>query len=121
MRLLLDVHHSPRAAEQLRRCGIDTVAAAGDRGLARLPDRDLLQAATAAGRAVVTEDVRDVNYLAQEWVRARRDHAGIVFTSRRRFYRGSRAYPQDLVDALVAFAGRHELPDDARNWVRWLA
>lgn len=120
MRLLLDVHHSPRAADQLRRRGVDTVAASDDRGLARLADRGLLEWATTVGRAVVTEDVADFTDLSREWVRARRDHAGIVFTARRRFYRGSRAYPQNLVDALVGLAGHHDLPDDARNWVRWL-
>jgi len=121
VKLLLDVHHSPRAAEQLRTRGLDARAAASDRGLARLSDRQLLQVATTEGRAVVTEDVRDFNDLAREWVRARRDHAGIILTPRRRFYRGSRAYPQNLVEALVAFAGRHDLSEDDRNWVRWLS
>lgn len=121
MRLLLDVHHSPRAAERLCARGVDARAAAGERALARLSDRELLQVATAEGRAVVTEDVRDFTNLAREWVRARRDHAGIILTPRRRFYRGSRAYPQDLVEALVRFAHRHDLPEGARNWVRWLS
>ncbi len=97
MKLLLDVHHSRLAAEQLRASGHDVVAAADDPVLATLPDEELLRAAARGGRAVVTENARDFDRIVRAWAGTAECHAGVVFTSPRRYHRGSRAYPANLI------------------------
>lgn len=118
LRLLLDVHHSPRAAERLRDDGHDVVAAADDPVWRSLPDDDLLRAATAAGRSVVTENARDFDRLVRTWAAAGEHHAGVIFTSPRRFHRGRRSYPDDLVAALTALL--LDPPSDQTDWIHWL-
>ncbi len=118
LKLLLDVHHSPRAAERLRGAGHDVEAAGDDPVLRTLPDDDLLRAATATGRAVVTENARDFDRLVRAWAATDEHHAGVIFTSPRRFHRGSGAYPDDLVAALTELLGHP--PDDRTDWIHWL-
>lgn len=118
LKLLLDVHHSPRAAEQLRALDHDVLAAGDDPLLRTLPDGDLLRSATASGRAVVTENARDFDRIVRSWAGAGEHHHGVVFTSPRRFHRGSTAYPENLVTALIALLD--EPPTDALDWVHWL-
>ncbi len=119
MRLLLDVHHSPVAAERLRAAGHDVVAAADDRRLATLDDEELLRAATRDGRAVVTENVADFDRIARAWSATGEHHAGVVFTSPRRFHRGSAAYPASLVVALQSLLD--DPPKEEHDWVHWLS
>ncbi len=119
MRLLLDVHHSRLAAERLCGAGHDVVAASGDPVLASLADDDLLRAATREGRAVVTENVADFDRIVRAWAAAGEHHAGVVFTSPRRFHRGSAAYPANLVAALQALLDGD--PKDELDWVHWLS
>jgi hypothetical protein len=119
VKLLLDTHHSRHAAERLRAMGHDVAAAFDDPVLATLGDDELLRAATADGRAVVTENVRDFDRIARAWAAAGEHHAGIVFTSPRRFHRGSQAYPADLVRALARLLD--EQPADEPDRACWLA
>jgi hypothetical protein len=118
VKLLLDAHHSRHAAERLRVAGHDVIAASDDPGLAALEDDELLRAASAAGRAVVTENARDFDRIARTWAAAREQHAGIVFTSARRFHRGSSAYPANLVAALTRFLA--DAPADQTDGIWWL-
>lgn len=118
LKLLLDAHHSRLAAEQLRAAGYDVVAASDDPATRELSDDDLLQAATQEDRAVVTENARDFDRIARAWAAADQHHAGIVFTSARRYHRGSRSYPQDLVVALTKLLT--EPPESQADWVYWL-
>ena len=118
MKLLLDVHHSRLAAERLRGQGHDVVAAADDVRLASLADEDLLREATAAGRALVTENAQDFDRIVRAWSAAGEHHAGVVFTSPRRYHRGSTGYPQNLVEALAALLAT--APDERTDWVHWL-
>jgi hypothetical protein len=118
VKLLLDVHHSPRAAEQLRANGHDVAAAGDDPVLAALPDEELLRAAARSGRAVVTENARDFDRIVRSWAAAGEHHAGVVFTSPRRFHRGSRRYPANLVGALRGSLANP--PEMAGDWVYWL-
>jgi hypothetical protein len=118
VKLLLDTHHSRRAAERLRKDGHDVTAAADDPVLAELPDDELLRAATAQGRAVVTENVRDFDRIIRMWASTGEHHAGVVFTSPRRYVRSSKDYPQNLVVALgKLLADPSSLEAD---WVIWL-
>lgn len=118
VKLLLDVHHSPLVAERLQAGGHDVVAAATDTSLARLVDEELLRAAARDGRAIVTENARDFDRVVRAWAATGEHHAGVVFTSPRRFHRGSGAYPANLVTALEKLLS--DPPKDEGHWVHWL-
>jgi hypothetical protein len=104
LKLLLDEMYASAVAEQLRRRGHD-VASVHDPGYRRLegaPDEEVFAAAIAEGRALVTENVADFRRLeAQALARGER-HAGLVFTTNRRFPRGDPATIGSLFRALDA-------------------
>lgn len=75
-------------------------APADDPALASLADEDLLRAASRARRAGATENARDFDRIVRSWTTAGEHHAGVVYTSPRRYHRGSNAYPANLVTAL---------------------
>lgn len=118
MKLLLDTHHSRLAAERLRADGHDVTAAAEDPVVASLPDEELLRAASRSGRAVVTENARDFDRIVRTWVVTGEHHAGVVFTSPRRYHRGSNSYPANLVTALGRLLA--DPPSGDFDWVYWL-
>jgi Domain of unknown function (DUF5615) len=118
VRLLLDVHHSPRAADRLIERGFDVAAAAKDPDLATMADEDLLRHATLEGRALVTENLADFGSIIHLWTTTGENHAGIVFTSPRRFHRGSASYPENLVASLNRLL--EQPPEAEHDWVHWL-
>jgi hypothetical protein len=118
LRLLLDTHHSRLAAAALRAKGHDVIAAADDPILAASTDEDLLRAATRDGRAVVTENAKDFDRIVRNMAAAGEHHTGVVFTSPRRYHRGSAAYPANFVSALAALLAHP--PADQTDWVHWL-
>lgn len=118
MKLLLDVHHSRLVAERLRADGHDVVAASEGPVLAALSDDELLRGASRSGRAVVTENARDFDRIVRAWAVTGEHHAGIVFTSPRRYHRGSSSYPENLVCALAALLAHP--PNVEGGWVFWL-
>lgn len=118
MKLLLDVHHSRFAAERLRGDGHDVIAAADDPVLAVLDDDELLRAGTRDDRAIVTENARDFDRIVRAWAALGEHHAAVVFTSPRRYQRGSNTYPANLVTALAALLDSP--PHSTRDWVHWL-
>ena len=80
MRLLLDEMHAPSVAALLRDRGHDAVAVKERADLIGLPDDDLLRAATADQRAVVTEDVKGFAVLHRRITGRSQQHAGLIFT-----------------------------------------
>ncbi len=118
MKLLLDVHHSPRVAELLRDRGYDVVAAATAVELRELADDELLRVAAAAGRLLVTEDVRDFTRLARLWEQRGEHHAGIVLTPAHRYHRGAKTYRATLVRALTKFLD--DEPVKGMDGIWWL-
>jgi hypothetical protein len=116
--LLLDVHHSPRAAERLVERGYDAVAAATDHALSSMADEDLLRHASTDGRAVVTENAKDFGAILRTWASTGEQHAGVIFTSPRRLHRGSAAYPENLVVTLACLLDAP--PEADKGWVHWL-
>jgi Domain of unknown function (DUF5615) len=118
VKLLLDTHHSRLAAERLRAGGHDVTAAADDPFLASLPDEELLRAASRSGRAVVTENARDFDRIVRSWTATGEHHTGVVFTSPRRYHRGSNAYPASLITALENLMT--DPPSGDVDWVYWL-
>ena len=118
VKLLLDVHHSRVAAERLRASGYDVPAAFDHPELAVLVDEELLRRASAEGRAVVTENANDFDRIVRSWVATGEHHAGVIFTSPRRFHRGSNDYPENLIVALTRLLATP--PDAEHDWVHWL-
>ena len=98
-RLLLDEMLSGAIAEQLRARHHDVAAVVEDNALISLPDEDLLVAATEAGRAIVTANIKDFVPLDQRWKAAGQSHAGIVLVPTKTCPQ-DRAFIGALVDAL---------------------
>jgi len=77
LRLLLDVHLSPRwIASPLRELGHDVRAAGEEHPLDQCTDEELLRLAAADGRIMVTRNVKDFARIAHKWAQAGRGHAG---------------------------------------------
>ena len=116
-RLLLDEHFSPEIARQLRSRGHDVEAARERPELHGLADRELLAVATDERRALVTENVADFVELHRQSVLHGDPHAGIVFTSPRRFPRTRRGIGR-MVRSLEKLIG--EGPPDLAGQTWWL-
>jgi hypothetical protein len=118
VKLLLDVHHSRVAAERLRASGYDVQAAFDHPELAVLADEELLRRASSDGRAVVTENAKDFDRVVRSWVATGEHHAGVIFTSPRRFHRGSNGYPENLIVALTRFLAAPPVAElDCVHWL----
>ena len=79
--LYADVHVPGPAIQQLRRRGVDVLAAT-EEGTNELLDHELLALATSLQRVTVTQDIR-FRVLAEEWQRTGRRFAGLVFAHQR--------------------------------------
>ncbi|MGH9243072.1 MAG: DUF5615 family PIN-like protein [Acidimicrobiales bacterium] len=121
VKLLLDEMHAPAVAADLRGRGCDAVAVKERPELIGISDHEVLVAATAEGRAVVTENVKDFAALAQRWAAAGEHHGGIVFTHPRRFRRAARNHVRVLSEALVQFIDkRSSALQKVESFVWWL-
>lgn len=118
MRLLLDEMHAPAVAVALTEAGFDVVATAADPSLRGFSDADLLALATAADRALVTENVGEFSVLAAARAVAGEPHAGLIFTNPARFNRATLAYPGNLIATLRTFL--ENPPVSGGSWIRWL-
>lgn len=103
MKLLLDEMHAPAVAAALRARGYDAVGVKERPELIGLVDRELLVAATAEGRAVVTENIKDFAALHKYETAAGEHHGGLVFTHARRFPRAARNHIHVLTEAVGQF------------------
>lgn len=83
--LLLDEMLPPSLAAVLNRAGCDTVAISADAELRGSSDADVLELAVAAGRVLVTENIRDFVPLSNAWAAQERAHSGILLLSSRTF------------------------------------
>jgi len=107
-------------AAALRERGHDATSVLDRADLVGRPDALILQAGRAEDRAVVTENVIDFRPLARSVLDRGGSHAGLVFTSNRRWPRHRRATFGRLVDALDALV--LELPHeralaDREHWL----
>ncbi len=118
MKLLLDEMHAPAVAAALTEAGFDVTATAADPSLRGSSDADLLDLATAADRALVTENVGDFSVLAADRAVAGEPHAGLIFTNPARFNRAMLAYPGNLIAALRTFLDNP--PASGDSWTWWL-
>jgi predicted nuclease of predicted toxin-antitoxin system len=87
-RLLLDAMFSGATAAQLRAKGHDVVAVVADPALAGLADDQILALATAAGRVLVTANIKDFMPLDARYRAASQAHAGLILVS-------AKTFPQD--------------------------
>jgi hypothetical protein len=72
-----DVHVPAAIADQLRRRGVDVLTAQEDSATG-LDDSELLPRSTALGRVLFTQDIR-FKARAEDWQRAARPFAGLIF------------------------------------------
>ena len=121
MKLLLDEMHAPAVAARMRHGGHDAVAVKERADLTGLADEDLLRAATADRRAVVTENIKDFAVLHRRISASGLSHSGMVFTHPRRFPRSARNHVPVLAEALSVFLAEHgPILDNVESFVWWL-
>lgn len=78
-----------------------------------------MRAATRQQRAIVTENAQDFDRIVRSWAADGEHHAGVVFTSPRRYHRGNQRYPENLIAGLEDLLAQPQpVP---RDWVVWLA
>jgi Domain of unknown function (DUF5615) len=115
--LVLDEMFSPEIASGLVKRGHDVVAVASDPALVGLPDEQILQWATAQGRCLATENIKDFEILRRAAAAQGRAHAGLVYSNPQRFPRGRR-FTGALVAALDRMVASGQVP--GADEVGWL-
>jgi hypothetical protein len=101
-RLLLDEMFSPAIALALRDMGHDVLAVAERGELRAMTDEEVFAWATAQGRWLLTENVKDFRPILLRALQADTVATGVVFTSSRTLPR-SRKNPGPLIQALDAW------------------
>jgi predicted nuclease of predicted toxin-antitoxin system len=100
-RLLLDEMFSGAIARQLRAKGHDVVGVVADPALAGLADDQILAHATAAGRVLVTANIKDFMPLDARYRAASQAHAGLILVSTKTFPQ-DRSFTAAITSALSA-------------------
>jgi hypothetical protein len=106
MLLLLDAHFSTSESRPLRTNAIDALTLdEWHDGIYRdSPDEEILTAAAAEGRTLVTYDVRIGPELLEAWAAQGRSHGGVVFMNARTIRQGDYG---GLIRALQALVEAH--------------
>ena len=105
MKLLLNEMWSAEIARQLRRRGIDVVAATElPRRYRGVPDDLVFERANEDGRAIVTDNVTDYSRLVADAAGRGESHPGVVFALRPAFDRARPRIVGEMVRALAALA-----------------
>ena len=103
MKLLLNEMWPAEIARQLRRRGVDVVAATELPSRYRgVPDHDVFTRARQDGRAIVTDNVPDFATLVADAASRGEKHAGVVFALRPTFDRAHPRIVGRMVGALAA-------------------
>jgi hypothetical protein len=118
--VLLDEQHGPMIAKVLRSEGHDVIAVAERPELLGISDRDLLDAATAERRALLTENARDFAVIHQERMSVDQSHYGIVLTDSRRFPRRKETR-RALLGAIRSLLRVYSSDDALRDQLVWLS
>jgi predicted nuclease of predicted toxin-antitoxin system len=114
LKLLLDEMYPSLIADELQARGHDVVSVHETPGRGT-PDDEVFDDARSAGRAIVTENIRDYRPLADALLVAGESHAGVVFTTEKRWPRSD---PGALIAALEhLLASTSEQPIDSELWL----
>jgi hypothetical protein len=105
--LLLDEMFADTIAQQLRAKGHDVQAVVADPSLAALPDDQILSRAAAAGRALVTANIKDFMPLDARYRAAGQAHTGLILVSAKTFPQ-NRSYTSAVTSTLAALLNEHE-------------
>ncbi|MDR2114229.1 MAG: DUF5615 family PIN-like protein [Bifidobacteriaceae bacterium] len=117
LRLLLDEHYPATLAQSLREAGIDTVSIVEERpDLLGATDSIVLLAATAEGRAVVTEDVSTFSVAITQVP----GHSGVLYC-RSKVFRRTPPGLMKLKRALIVLASYPPAGLGVEPLVWWLA
>ena len=113
MRLLLDAHLSPAIAQLLTAEGTDAVSLRDWHGgnYRHAPDDQILMAALAEGRVLVTFDRRSIPPLVKVWAEAGRHYAGVVVINRKTIRQNDIGGLIRALLALVKDAGEQDWQD----------
>jgi hypothetical protein len=111
--LLLDEMFSDTIAQQLRAKGHDGQAVVADPSLASLSDDQILSRAAAAGRALVTANIKDFMPLDARYRAAGQAHAGLILVSAKTFPQ-NRSYISAVTSALAALLDERERIEASR-------
>lgn len=114
MKILLDEMYSVDIADELAARGHDAVSVHRTSGRAT-PDDEVLDHARADDRALVTENVIDFRPLAGALLVAGESHAGIIFTTQKRWPRSDFG---SIIKALAELLeATSEQPTDLEIWL----
>jgi Domain of unknown function (DUF5615) len=116
VRAILDKQLSPQIAVLLRQAGYD-VDAADREDLVGRSDRNILDVACSAGRAVVTNNIKGFRPLAAEWLAQGRVQAGLILMP------STRTRSRNAIAAVAAAIERvlRDHPDGVSGSERWIA
>ena len=116
MKALLDEQLSDEIAKLLRSRGLDVDAVTERDDLTERSDEDVFEVATAEGRAVVTNNIKDYRPIAAARVADGRGHAGLILIPSRRAR--TRAATGVLADAIAGLMLANEGGTaNAEHWV----
>lgn len=118
MKLLLDEQLSKQIALLLRDRGHDAVAVKEREEWIGLSDTEVFELAREEGRALVTNNVRDLRPLATAAVVRGGNHAGVIFLSGD--YRRTRADISRIADALETALKEHPRDDGLAEQEAWI-
>jgi uncharacterized protein with PIN domain len=114
VKLLLDEHFSDEIAKRLRGLGHDVIAVTAVEEQRGIADLDVFEMARRQGRAVVTRDREDFEYLSLSYIRTNRSHHGLVLVD-------SRSFPgHEFARLIAALSALAEGPDLGSSFVIWL-
>lgn len=99
--ILLDEMFSGAIAEELGAKDRDAQAVVTDPAFISLPDDQVLARAAAAGRALITANIKDFMPLDAQYRAAGQTHAGIILVSTKTFAQ-DRTYTTAITSALAA-------------------
>lgn len=119
MRLLLDEMYPPSLAKALRDNGHDVVALKERQDLIGSLDEELLVAASAMRRTLLTENADDLMRLVHQFAAEGRSHHGVLFVASRSLSRADRARGE-LIRAIERYLAVHPGEDaliDAWDWL----
>lgn len=112
--IYVDADLTPRIVPALHQRSYEARSALED-GLGAADDEEILTRATALDMVVLTNNDRDFTYLAQQWMKSGRSHAGILISEQYR-NRQFGEFLRRLLRFLDAVSA-----DEMRNSVRYLS